>query len=81
MTPMTEHHIEPYDGGGLPPSPWTPRNYPFPDMKVGDKLFVTEAFPYFRSAASTYFRGTRKKYCTRMVLRDGKRGCLLTRLA
>jgi hypothetical protein len=78
---MTEYHIERHDGGEIPPAPWTHRNYPFADMKPGDKLFVTEAFQYFRSAASTYFRGTRKKYCTRMVTRDGKKGCLLTRLA
>jgi len=78
---MTEYHIERHDGGEVPPGPWTHRNYPFPDMKPGDKLFVSESTQYFRVAASNYFRGTRKKYSTKTVVRAGVKGVLLTRLA
>ena len=65
----------------LPKRKWTKRDYPFKDMQVGDSIFVWESQKYFRSAASNYFRDRpTKDYTTETVIRNGRKGILLTRM-
>jgi hypothetical protein len=65
----------------LPTPKWNPRAYPFETLPIGGEIFQTESLAYFRTAASNYFRAhPRKTYMTETVVREGKKGVLLTRL-
>ncbi len=66
----------------IPTPLWNRRDYPFDKLKVGDWIEQTESIPYFRSAASVWYKlHNRQKYTTKTTVMNGVKTVRLTRIA